>query len=344
MRTQQMLTSLVIALTLSIHTSSANELTVATTDIPQVYQLDATIEALNAGTLSAQTSGVIKAMYGDVNHNVNKGDLLVEIDDIQQKAAVAQAEASLVQAKALNDDAQATLKRSARLHKQGTLSKGEYDHAVAQAKSAAANVQAVKAALAQANAQLSYTRVVAPYAGIVMERFVEAGELVSPGQPLMSGYNTSEMRAVIDLPQHLAQQFNDSEQIQLIINGSTFPATETILYPFANAKIHSVRLRATLPVDAAKQVIPGQWVKVLLATAQRQGIALPSAAIMQRGELTAAYVRIEERTYLRQIRVGNTFVKDGQTWQEVLSGINEGDIVFDNALEQLAQVAGEQGE
>ena len=121
MRTQQrfqilVLNTLALGLLLNAQPSLADELTITTTTIPQTYTLDATIEALNAGTISAQTNGVIKAIYGDVNQAVTEGVLLVEIDNIQQKAAVAQAEASLAQAKALNDDAQATLTRKTRVH------------------------------------------------------------------------------------------------------------------------------------------------------------------------------------------------------------------------------------
>jgi RND family efflux transporter MFP subunit len=285
MRTQQrfqilVLNTLALGLLLNAQPSLADELTITTTTIPQTYTLDATIEALNAGTISAQTNGVIKAIYGDVNQAVTEGVLLVEIDNIQQKAAVAQAEASLAQAKALNDDAQATLTRNTRLHKQGTLSKGEYDRALAQAKSAAANAQAISASLVQAQAQLSYTRVIAPYAGVVTERFVEVGELVSQGQPLMSGYQPSAMRAVVNLPQYLASQYTSESSLDLTINGATYSPTETTLFPFADPQVHSVRLRATLPSYAATKVIPGQWIKVTITTGTREGIALPAQAVM----------------------------------------------------------------
>ena len=349
MRTQQrfqilVLNTLALGLLLNAQPSLADELTITTTTIPQTYTLDATIEALNAGTISAQTNGVIKAIYGDVNQAVTEGVLLVEIDNVQQKAAVAQAEASLAQAKALNDDAQATLTRNTRLHKQGTLSKGEYDRALAQAKSAAANAQAISASLVQAQAQLSYTRVIAPYAGVITERFVEVGELVSQGQPLMSGYQPSAMRAVVNLPQYLASQYTSESSLDLTINGATYSPTETTLFPFADPQVHSVRLRATLPSDAATKVIPGQWIKVTITTGTREGIALPAKAVMRRGELTAVYVHTNDRVFLRQVRLGNTFVRDNQTWHEVLSGLHTGDRVNSNALEQLANIAAEQGE
>lgn len=344
MRIQSFLTS--IGLSLIAISSVAEQLTVTAIEIPQRFTLDGTIEAINTGTLSAQTSGVIKAIYGDVNKVVNKGDLLIEIDDIQQQAAVAQAEATLAQAKALNDDAQGTMKRSARLYKQGTLSKGEYDRALAQAKSTAANVQVVTAALSQAKTQLSYARITAPYAGIITARFVEPGELVSPGQALMSGYDTSAMRVVASLPQQLAKQYTSEQQVTITLDGAHYAAANVTLFPYANPQRHSVQMRAQLPelVTQSSSLIPGEWIKVTITTDHRLGFALPETAIMHRGELTAVYVQQNERSTLRQLRLGNAFQHNNQTWFEILSGLTEGDIVYPDALKQLAVIANQQEE
>lgn len=344
MRIQSFLTS--IGLSLIAISSVAEQLTVTAIEIPQRFTLDGTIEAINTGTLSAQTSGVIKAIYGDVNKVVNKGDLLIEIDDIQQQATVAQAEATLAQAKALNDDAQGTMKRSARLYKQGTLSKGEYDRALAQAKSTAANVQVVTAALSQAKTQLSYARITAPYAGIITARFVETGELVSPGQALMSGYDTSTMRVVASLPQQLAKQYTSEQQVTITLGDAHYAAANVMLFPYADPQRHSVQMRAQLPghVSQSSSLIPGEWVKVTITTDHRLGFALPETAIMHRGELTATYVQKNERSTLRQLRLGNAFQHNNQTWFEILSGLSEGDIVYRNALKQLAVIANQQEE
>jgi len=318
---------------------NAAELTITATSIPKRFELDGAIEAINAGTISAQTSGVIRAVNGDVNDRVSSGDILIEIDNTQQKAAVSQAEAALAQAEAMNDDAQTLLRRNTRLQKQGTLSEGEYDRTVAQAKSAAANVEAARAALTQAREQLSYTQVKAPYAGIIKERFVEVGELVNPGQPLMSGYGIDAMRAVADLPQRVASQYTSPEQISIIVNGESLDAASVTVYPFADPVRHSVRLRADLPKEASAGIIPGQWVKVQLTTGERTGIAVPANAVIRRGELSAVYLRDQERSMMRQVRTGNTFERDGVQWIEVLAGLNEGDVIFDDALAQLAQTA-----
>lgn len=306
--------------------------------IPSVYELEARVEPVNSGTISAQTSGVIRAVHGDVNDRVNQGDLLIEIDDTQARAEVAQADAALAQARALNDDAQALLKRNTRLQKQGTLSEGEYDRSVAQAGSTAASVAAARAALTQAQAQLSYTRVTAPYAGIITARHVEVGELINPGQPLMSGYSPTKLRVVTDLPQRLASQFNDVSQLSISGPSDIAPESAT-LFPYADPQQHSVRLRATIPADASDQLMPGQWLKLTFRTGERQGVAIPESALLTRGEMTAVYVHDQGKYSLRQVRAGKRFQQDGASYIEILAGLRSGETISDDALMTLQDIA-----
>lgn len=302
--------------------------------IPVVETLDATLEAVYQGTISAQTSGVIKAIHADVNDQVTKGTLLVEIVDTQQQAGVAQAKASLAQAEAMNEDAQTLLRRNSRLQKQGTLSEGEYDRTVAQAKSTAAAVQAAKAMLDQAQEQLSYTRVIAPYSGIVSARHIEAGELVNPGQALMSGLAQGELRAVTDVPQRVALRYNaqDSQQVSVLVNGIEITPTKTTLYPVADSRHHSVRMRADLPSETDFNAFPGMWARVQIRTGERDAILVPSSAVLNRSELNAVYVKNAKGTHLRQVRIGNVY--DNQI--EILSGLQAGDLVIIDAFAPLA--------
>ena len=86
------------------------------------------------------------------------------------------------------------LKRTQNLYAQKTVSQGEYDSIVARAKTAQTAVKPAEAGLKQAKEQLVYTEIRAPYSGIVKIRHVEVGELVNPGQPLMTGIATTTAR------------------------------------------------------------------------------------------------------------------------------------------------------
>ncbi|MFL0806981.1 MAG: efflux RND transporter periplasmic adaptor subunit [Oceanobacter sp.] len=303
--------------------------------VPVYYDLEATLEAVNESTISAQTSGAIKAVHYDVNDRVKAGTLLIEIDDTQQQAALAQAKANLAKAEAQNEDAQILLKRNKRLLKQGSVSQGQYDSSVAQAKSAEAAVAAAKAAVRQAKEQLSYTRVKAPYGGIVKGRMVEVGELVNPGQPMMSGLALQPLRAIADVPQRLANQYQGDSSVQVVVNGQPVDASKVTLYPYADTQHHSIRLRAELPANADIKAIPGMWAKVRLQTGDRTTLLIPESAIIERSELTAVYIMDGNTPKLRQVRLGNGH----NDQREVLAGLNTGEQLILDGYAAMASLA-----
>lgn len=328
------------ALVVALPALAAETVTLQPVKIPQYYDLEATLEAVNESTISAQTSGTIKAVHYDINDEVKAGALLIEIDNTQQQAALSQAEASLAQAQAQNEDAQILLTRNTRLLKQGTLSQGEFDSTQARAKSAAAAVKAGEAAVRQAREQLAYTRVTAPYSGIVKARMVQVGESVAPGTPLMTGLALQPLRAVADLPQRLAREYHSADQVRVALSDQQVTPAKVTLFPFADAMHHSVRLRAELPANAASGYYPGMWARVRLQTGEREAISVPASAVLERSEITAVYVQDGGKLKLRQIRTGN---RTGDQI-EVLAGLSAGEQVAIDGYAALSELAGKQQE
>lgn len=339
--------------------SSVSELATITIEpqaVQQMVYLDARLEAINQSTVSAQTSGIVESINFDINDQVSAGQILITINDSQQKAGLSQAEANLAQAEAMNEDAQVLLTRNRSLYKKNTLSKGELDSSIARAKSAAAAVLAAKASVVQAKEQLSYTKVIAPYSGVVSQRMVELGELVSPGQPLMTGFSAQPLRATTSIPQHLVSKLstkstvdNDTSNISIKSQGQLFPIDGYTLFPYADSRYSSVQARIDLaPFEVNKDsagLIPGAWVEVALPVSpadKKKSIVVPETAVIQQGEVASIYI-IDPNTQalkLRYVRLGSS-VESTQTDSttannkqiEVLSGINAGDRVVVNALE-----------
>lgn len=328
-------------MSLAFSVQALEQQTISPVTVPVYFDLEATLEAVHQSTVSAQTSGAIKAIYFDVNDQVEAGALLLSIDDTQQQAQLQQANANLAQAQAQNEDAQVLLKRNTRLFEQGTLSKGEFDSTNARAKSAAAAVKAAQAALRQAQEQLAYTQVKAPYSGLVKARHVELGELVNPGQPLMTGLALEPLRAVADLPQRVAAGYRQPEQIQVQVGDTLLQPDQVVLFPYADERHHSVRLRAQLPAGSRAgdtALYPGQWTKVRVQTGERSTLLVPAAAVLKRSELAAVYVLHNGQPRLRQVRTGMQW----QDQTEILAGLQAGDIIITDALAQLAALSVEE--
>ena len=304
--------------------------------MPHYVQLEGRLEAINQSTISAQTSGIVESVQVDVNDSVTAGDTLVMINSSQQKAQLSQAQANLAQAQALNEDAQILLKRNRSLLAKKTVSQGTFDSSVAQAKSTQASVLAAKAQVEQAEEQLSYTHVKAPYAGIVSERMVQVGELVNPGQPLMAGFSPKDLRAITAMPQKLVAQLNITANNPIKINalGEIISAEKFTLFPFADSHYSSIRARIDLPSREDDSLLPGTWVEVRVPIEEKEGIYLPASAIMQQGEVASIYVKHAStgQFKLRYVRLGQVLNQKLGQQVEIISGLNPNEEIAINAL------------
>ncbi len=282
-------------------------------------RLDGRIEAVQQSTVSAQTSGTVISLPVDVDDVVNAGDLIVALDDTEQRARLNQANANLSESEAALTDARQRLDRIGPLVDRGVASQAELDQANNQFNAAQARLSQAKAAVEQAEEQLSYTKVVAPYGGIVTERHVEVGEAVNPGAPLLSGFSLEALRVVAAIPQRYADLARQDKRATVTLDdGRILDTGEMTFFPYADPNTHNFRVRLPL-TEPDGTLFPGMLVRVGLPVAERQALWVPTTALVRRGELRGVYVLDESDTpRLRQIRTGVT--RGDQI--EVLSGLS----------------------
>ncbi len=314
--------------------SSAADDTYVVKAVPttQWFELEAIIEAVHQATISAQTSGRIAQIHFDVNDYVEQGQIVLQLVDTEQRAALRQAQAQVSQTQAQNRDAQLSLQRAEKLHAQGSLSQGQLDSAKAQAKSAAAAVKAAQAIKDQAEEQLSYTQIRAPYSGIVKNRHVEVGEMVSPGKPVMTGLSLSKLRAVADVPQRFAPQLRKQQDLQVLVNGESLPTQNLVIFPYADPKSHTFKVRVDVDAEG-KSIFPGMWVKLNVPMGSEDLLLVPQSSIIQRGELAAVYVKNETGFALRQVRLGERYNEQ----VEILSGLRPDETIAIQGYKVLAK-------
>jgi len=283
---------------------------------------DGTVEAVHQATVSAQTAGRIAEVNYDVDDFVEAGAVIIRFTDVEQSTALRQAEAQLAEARARATEAEEAYRRAENLVDRKLGSQKDLDSALASRDSANARVKSAESAVEAARQQLDYTVVKAPYPGIVTERFVEVGESVTPGQPLMSGLSLDRLRVVTDLPQTVASEVRGNPQAALITAEGRVEATEITLFPIADPVTNTFRVRLDLP-DGQFGLYPGMFVKVAFRIGEGERLLIPSQAVVHRSEVTAVYVVGSNGVRLRQIRTGQAF---GDR-VEVLAGLAAGEVV-----------------
>ena len=141
-------------------------------ELPREYLLDGTVEAVNQSTVSAQTRGQVEQILFDVDDYVERGALIAVLKDTEQRARLDQATAELEEAGARLQEARQEHSRIKGIYEKQLVSQSAMDKAGAALKAAIARNQAAEAGLEQAREQYEYTRIRAPYSGIVTQRYI----------------------------------------------------------------------------------------------------------------------------------------------------------------------------
>ncbi|TAK52421.1 MAG: efflux RND transporter periplasmic adaptor subunit [Gammaproteobacteria bacterium] len=300
--------------------------------VPLERYVDGTIEAVNQGTISAQTSGRVREVLYDVNDFMPAGAVIVRLHGTEQRAGLEQAEAALAEATTREAEAAQQFDRVAALLERRLVSRQQYDQALAARDAAVARSAAARGALAAAREGVRYTEIRAPYAAVVARRHIEVGEAVAPGTPLLSGLSLQFLRVNVDLPQGLVGPVRELRRAAIHVAGRRIEATRLTLSPQAEPESGTFRVRLDLPENAA-DLYPGMLVKVAFVVGETERLLIPAGALVERSELQSVYVLgADDRIALRQVRTGHRF--DDRI--EVLAGLLPGERVVTDPLAALA--------
>lgn len=202
---------------------------------------------------------------------------------------------------------------------------------IEQARSAMLRAQSEIRAI---DAKLRDAKSLAPFAGVMMQKFVEEGDTVQPGQPLIKFADVTWLQVEVDVPARLAQGL---QSMMILKSAATFDDhAESVdvrvaqIYPMADVQRHTIKVKFDIPQGVSK---PGMYAKILIPDASvRAGLkqlpAIPTTAIRYRGSLPIVYIKnMDGYPELRMIREGKRLANGMTT---VLSGIAEGDMVYAN--------------
>jgi len=308
---------------------SAEQLAVAPVqyrEVEQTYSVEGLVEATRQSTVSAQISGRIKEINFDVGSRVNKGQVILRIDEREAAQALAGSNAQVMQAQVMLQNAKATYERSKQLFEQKFISQSALDKAQADYQVARAQAAASEASAGQASLTRGYSDVIAPYGGVVAARLVEVGEMVTPGKPMMVGFDPAEMRVIVSVPQYKLQDIGTHPKVMVELPSLNrwVKAASISVQPLADARTHSTQVRVYLPNDEAG-VYPGMFVRAHFVVGKADKLVIPNGAVLHRSEVVAVYVVDEKNAVkLRQVRLGEA-TADG--FVEVLAGLNPGEKV-----------------
>lgn len=317
---------LVLAAAVHAHAQALQTVPVEYRDVDSVYSTEAVVEAVRQSTISAQVMGRIVDLRVDAGDRVRAGQVIARIDPREATQAVVSSEASVAQARANLQNARLNLERARQLLASKFVSQAAVDSADAQYKAAEAQVQAAEAAAGQASVSRGYTNIVAPFSGVISTRHVEVGEMASPGKPLFTAFDPSDMRVIAEVPQTQLADIKRLSRaaVEVPSTGQWFKVKAMTVLPAADPRTHSTKVRLDLP-DDGRSVYPGVYARANFATGTARKLVLPNAAVLRRSEVSGVYViDAKGNAQFRQVRLGEGA---GEGFREVLAGVAPGEKV-----------------
>jgi len=184
--------------------------------------------------------------------------------------------------------------------------------------------------LREIDARLRDSRTLSPFNGVIVQKMVEAGDTVQPGQPLLKFADLSDLQLAVEVPSRLLGGVQKDMVVPAILdfNNQYVDVRVAQIFPMGDEQRHTITVKFDLPVGTSAW--PGTYAEVMLPDQSEKAerlIEIPKSAVVERGSLPIVYVLKNNRRELRLVRLGKSYSSSTVT---VLAGLKEGDQVLLN--------------
>jgi RND family efflux transporter MFP subunit len=324
----------------------------AETDWPSTYEATGTVRAKTTATISSKLMGYAREVRAQIGDRVREGQPLAVLDarDLETsvaraeagreevKSAIPEAESAVALARSQLDLAQVTFNRMQDLLNKRSITNQEYDDASARLKAAQAALDMARARRTQLDARMAqieqevraagiqrgYSEIIAPFSGTIITKSIDPGTLAVPGAPLFTIERDGAYRLEASVEESRLSLARVGKTVSVTIDGidRTFPARVAEVVPSVDAAARTGTVKIDLP--SLPELRSGLFGRAFFDTGGRKVLTVPSAGVMERGQLQSVYIAENNIAHTRLVTIG-TRVKDKV---EVLSGLNQGDRVI----------------
>jgi len=330
---------------------SVQSVTVRGQEWPDTYEATGTVRARTAAVISSKVMAYVRQVAVQVGDRVKEGQELVTLDaqdldanvrraeaaEAEVRSAIPEADNGVAGAKANLDLAESTFKRMEELASKKSISNQEFDEASAKRKSAQAAYDMACARRKQLDSKLAqveqeiraarimrdYTRIAAPFAGIVTAKSVETGNLAAPGAPLLTIEREGSYRLEASVDESKLPFVKTGQTVEIAFDALDRRSTARVseIVPAVDAASRAYTVKIDLP--SLPSVRSGMFGRAWFPMGTRQVLAVPAAAVVERGQLQSVLVIDDGVARNRLITTG----RRNPAALEVLSGLSEGEQV-----------------
>lgn len=288
---------------------------------PRFESAVGSIEPIHKSAVASKILAKVDSVNATAGQSVRAGDVLVKLNDDDLKSRLKQAEAALEAATANAEQARSDFRRAESLRQNNAISQAEYESNATAVRTGQANQERATRAVEEAKVFLDYATITAPFDGVIVDKQVQAGDTVTPGQTLLNLYDPDQMQLVANVRESFAMKLQVGQQVSAKLESLDYECLATVreVVPQAEAGSRSFQVKVSGPCPAG--IYSGMFGRILLPLDDEQLIVIPSAAIKRVGQLTLVDV-VENGSLLRRgVQLGRTIGDN----VEVLSGLTPGE-------------------
>lgn len=287
------------------------------------------VKAVHEAAVASKLLAKVLAVHVKAGQAVTKDMGLVELDSTDLKARRDQAKAAADSAGAARDQAKVEYDRTQTLSKQGAATQLEIDKATNALKGAEADLQRAEQGLKEAETILGYATIHSPLNGVVVDKKVEVGDTVQPGQVLVTLYDPTRMQLVARVRESLAQKLEVGKTIPVQIDAMNLECHGQIseIVPEAESVSRTFSVKVTGPCPPG--VYAGMFGRLIVPLDETEMLVIPQAAVRRIGQLDIVDVAENGLLVRRSVQLGRSFKPTGDKPAEVqvLSGLRAGERV-----------------
>lgn len=290
---------------------------------PRYETATGTVKPVHESAVAAKLLAKVLEINATAGQVVQKDQVLVRLDDADLQARLKQAEAGLTSAQVRSEQTRTEFGRAEQLKSKKAISQADFDTAQAAMKSAAAELERATQAVMESQVMLEYATIRSPMSGTIIDKRVEVGDTVSPGQILLTLFDPTHMQMVASVRESLAMKLKPGQLLPTRLDALDFDCEATIseVVPESDVASRSFTVKVTGPCPPG--VYSGMFGRLMVPLDDEEVLVIPVAEVRKVGQLTMVDVVSDNSVSRRNVRLGRTLELD----VEVLAGLVEGELV-----------------
>lgn len=284
--------------------------------------------------LAFQVGGKVTKRFIELGSTVRAGEVLMQIDSKDLQQTVNSSSAQVYSAESQLKLAKNNLSRYQQLYAQGAISRAQLDQYQNEYDVASASVQQTSAQLSQGVNQLNYSLLYADQPGIISSISVEAGQVVSAGQTILTIVQDGEREIEISVPENRIEELRKATQFKVAfwaLPSTTVEGKVREIAPMADATTRTYKVRISL-INPPQEIKLGMTAAVTISNAmQTASLTIPLSAVYQTDSSPQVWVIKDNVVNLRSVQTGNF---SGNQIQ-ILAGLNPGETIVTAGVQKL---------